>query len=442
MTGYIGIGGTAKKVKNIYVGVGGVAKKVKKGYIGVGGVAKLWYSSGWVWDIYTIGYNTLAGESMSLSSSKAFYAGTGYTIDQNTGSFIVDCSTQIAKSSSGASTAVGKYFVAVDDTVPASSGTYSGSTLYLITAASYNWLTGLSLTLTPYTAQAYADQTVGTVSDDNVATYPVDGVQNGYYYVLRNDVAHMAISYSGNYVDQVVQMQSGGYRLLTLTGSGSLTLSETMEADVWICGGGAHGRSKSGTYSAYGGGSGGYSLEQDNISIKNLTATIGAEAGYSGLTGDISLQTAVVDNATSSGIGGSGGSGGGGAASYYNGGTGDGVSKIPFGDNYFPYPFCGGGGGGSAHDTFGGNGGDNGNDGGKGGATGQEGLGGHYGGNGGARGNGALSISGGSAIGYGSGGGGQGYYNNSQVSGDTSNHYTGAGSGYQGVCFIRIPLEQ
>lgn len=45
MTGYIGIGGTAKKIKNIYIGVGGVAKKVKKAYIGVGGVAKLWYTS-------------------------------------------------------------------------------------------------------------------------------------------------------------------------------------------------------------------------------------------------------------------------------------------------------------------------------------------------------------------------------------------------------------
>lgn len=45
MTGYIGIGGTAKKIKNIYIGVGGVAKQVKKAYIGVGGVAKQWYSS-------------------------------------------------------------------------------------------------------------------------------------------------------------------------------------------------------------------------------------------------------------------------------------------------------------------------------------------------------------------------------------------------------------
>lgn len=45
MTGYIGIGGTAKKIKNIYIGVNGVAKQVKKAYIGVGGVAKQWYSS-------------------------------------------------------------------------------------------------------------------------------------------------------------------------------------------------------------------------------------------------------------------------------------------------------------------------------------------------------------------------------------------------------------
>lgn len=43
MTGYIGIGGTAKKIKNIYVGVGGVAKKVVKAYIGINGVAQLWY---------------------------------------------------------------------------------------------------------------------------------------------------------------------------------------------------------------------------------------------------------------------------------------------------------------------------------------------------------------------------------------------------------------
>ena len=42
---YIGVGGTAKKIKKIYFGVGGVAKKVKKAYIGVGGVAKLFWAA-------------------------------------------------------------------------------------------------------------------------------------------------------------------------------------------------------------------------------------------------------------------------------------------------------------------------------------------------------------------------------------------------------------
>ena len=46
---YIGVGGVARKVKNIYVGVDGVARKVKKGYIGVNGVARLFYSSGLDW---------------------------------------------------------------------------------------------------------------------------------------------------------------------------------------------------------------------------------------------------------------------------------------------------------------------------------------------------------------------------------------------------------
>lgn len=41
--GYIGVDGTAKKIKKMYVGIDGVARKVKKAYIGVNGVAKLWF---------------------------------------------------------------------------------------------------------------------------------------------------------------------------------------------------------------------------------------------------------------------------------------------------------------------------------------------------------------------------------------------------------------
>lgn len=43
---YVGVDGTAHKVKKAYVGVDGVARKVKKGYVGVDGVARQFFSSG------------------------------------------------------------------------------------------------------------------------------------------------------------------------------------------------------------------------------------------------------------------------------------------------------------------------------------------------------------------------------------------------------------
>lgn len=42
---YIGLNGSAKRIKNIYLGVGNVAKKIKKAYIGVDGTSKLWWSA-------------------------------------------------------------------------------------------------------------------------------------------------------------------------------------------------------------------------------------------------------------------------------------------------------------------------------------------------------------------------------------------------------------
>ena len=41
---YIGIDGTARKVKNMYIGIDNVARKIKKAYIGINGVARLFYS--------------------------------------------------------------------------------------------------------------------------------------------------------------------------------------------------------------------------------------------------------------------------------------------------------------------------------------------------------------------------------------------------------------
>lgn len=82
MTGYIGIGGTARKVKNLYFGVGNTARKVKKAYIGVNGVAQLWYSSGlslaqlfagiYHINTYESHANSLEGKSFSLGAAANF----------------------------------------------------------------------------------------------------------------------------------------------------------------------------------------------------------------------------------------------------------------------------------------------------------------------------------------------------------------------------------
>lgn len=52
---YIGINGTARKIKKWYIGVNGTARKVKKAYIGVNGIARQFYSSdSYRWDRYSV----------------------------------------------------------------------------------------------------------------------------------------------------------------------------------------------------------------------------------------------------------------------------------------------------------------------------------------------------------------------------------------------------
>ena len=446
MTGYIGIGGTAKKIKNIYIGVGGTAKQVKKAYIGVGGVAKLWYRSQreWVWDVYAVnsGYNLIEGESSSDSGYSAFYAGTSYTLSQSTGEFTVAQTTQIARSSTGATNAVGKYFI---DTY-SSSGTYTGGTVYLITAASYNWLSGLSLTVTPYTSQYYESKgsSVGSVVDTDISAYPVNTKQNGYWYTLRDDIGCPSITYSGTCDDRVVIMDDSYYRLLTLTSSGTLSASVATSCDVWACGGGSGGGS--------GGGAGSRAISFNNTSFQNLIIVIGAggissnnrRGGATVLSGDVE-GTAEAKHSVSPSDTSSGGTGGGRTSRWNCSGRGDGEPKLPFNSSYFPYPFCDGGGGGGEYDQSdsptrryaggaGGTNGGNGSDSTSGGYAGGAG-GGHYGGAGSSGGSASVPAAG-SATGYGSGGGEAGYY----VSSGGSSYHGQDGNGYQGVCFIRVPV--
>ena len=256
------------------------------------------------------------------------------------------------------------------------------------------------------------------------------------------DVAALAITYTGNMTDEIVTMGDGNqYRLLTLTSSGTLSIPAKVKADVWLCGGGANGLSNGD------GGGGGYINSATAQSIKNVVAVVGAASGASSF-GSITAN---------GGSGKNGGSGGGGG--YYNsGGTGAGVTTYPFSDTtHFPgKPHCAGGGGGGSYSYYEerddagkdayacGDGGDGGTNGGSGSAGDTSrsywpsasyaggGKGGTYGGGNGAYWNYSYSYST-NATAYGGGGGGA-------VDADGSPKK--AGSGYQGVIYVRIPLNQ
>lgn len=264
----------------------------------------------------------------------------------------------------------------------------------------------------------------------------------------------LAITYTGAFTDELVNMDGSPFRLLTLITSGTLRASAAVTGDIWVCGGGGAGGRVT---HAYNGGGGGYTAESDNVSFRNLTVVIGAggsspnvpapvQAGTTSISGDVNLsaeggysggQTSTYANAAS---GGTGGGGGGPASSSFGAGTGDGTAKKPFESSYFVYPFCdgGGGGGGYAVNTSarrkGGAGGTNGGNGVAATATSNTmpggAGGGHYGGAGGA----AYQYSsdnGSAATGYGSGSGACGGGGGTKPT---------PPNGYQGVCFIRIPV--
>lgn len=262
------------------------------------------------------------------------------------------------------------------------------------------------------------------------------------------------ITYTGTMTDQIVLMSNVAYRLLTLTSSGTLTLNKSRKGDVWMVSGGAFG-------AKYGGG-GGYTKQVSAITLTgSMAAVVGAGGNWDGKSFPGSsefLGYATATQEESSPRGGSGGGGYRGGA----GGSGDGISKYPFGDaagaklkssgaivSGTDKPHCGGGGGGGVGDnesdvfytggaggTNGGNGGtitnDSSSDGG--------GAGGDYGGGAGGTGvNDNAFIHGKAATFYGSGGGGGGYWNNSKGTRYLSGN---SGNGYQGIIYIRIPLDQ
>lgn len=263
------------------------------------------------------------------------------------------------------------------------------------------------------------------------------------------DVSTMVIGYTGAYTDQTeVTMSGKKYRLLTLTGSGTLTLPEEVTADVWLCNGG-----NGGLGAGRQGGGGGYVRQENGMQITGaVVVVVGAgSAGVnssSGKFGGLTSFGSVSPTAQSSGAyvyNGASGGGNGGRTSIK--GEGGGVSTVPFGEtSLFDQHSAGGGGGGErdreADDTCsGGDGGSNGGSGlGSGGYSGYVGgTGGTKGGGNGGTGNSQSSLAeGGAATYFGSGGGAGGHY--VSTSGTGTLGYGGAG--YQGVIYVRIPYEQ
>lgn len=248
------------------------------------------------------------------------------------------------------------------------------------------------------------------------------------------------VDYTGTYTDEIVTMSDGNYRLLTLTGSGVLTLSAPTECDIWLCGGGAG--PKRIALKPSGGGGGGYCATLLGRVIQTIVVSVGvggaeSEGGETAISGDLSLSVQGGKLSLSAGSnGGDGGSGGGASSNSATAtaGNGSGETTRPFKD-IAQNPLCAGGAGGgqsTGTSAYGGDGGSDGDNGGLGRGDG-EGKGGFYGGgDGGVYGGTTAEQSGKDATAYGDGGGGRA--RQSSVSTSVS-----CGAGYQGCVMIRIP---
>ena len=245
------------------------------------------------------------------------------------------------------------------------------------------------------------------------------------------------ITYTGTMTDQIVLMSNVAYRLLTLTSSGTLTISNSRKADVWMCNGGNGGTSPGS------GGGGGYVFQERIQMSGSVVCAIGSGGGASAAGGTTSFGTKNpitqpdgVNCANGASGGGASGLEGSGSQTDQKG-SGAGITTIPFSESGSFEQHSAGGGGGAYDDKktgdsyLGGNGGSNGSNG-----T-SMGNGGH----GGVKGGGLSTNSynnGYSATFFGSGGGGGG-------KGKTSHgalRIGAGGSGYQGIIYVRIPLDQ
>jgi hypothetical protein len=256
----------------------------------------------------------------------------------------------------------------------------------------------------------------------------IDGIAQQFYS------GAIEINYTGTYTTSDVTVDGVSYTLWTLTGSGTLTASDSVR--YWMCGGGANSRPAVDTAA---GGAGGAYTANGTLDAGTHVITVAAAAGKS----TIGSVTAASGGGPGVPSGGSGGSGGGSASPNNPGASGDGESKYPFGLTSLK-AHCPGGGAGAVFNFLtkynGGNGGTNG---GSGSAATSANIstntviGGAGGTNGGGKGGNASEGSAGNGASgsfYGAGGGGGAYYNVGSATKVGS-----GGTGYQGVVYILVP---
>lgn len=240
------------------------------------------------------------------------------------------------------------------------------------------------------------------------------------------------ISYTGGRIKSIITLNNKNYILYTFISGGTLTIKgEVKNADIWLCGGGADGNTSGRA------GGGGYCAELDAQTLSG---------SYEIVVGMASEASSFGNLLSANGANGVNGGTGGGATRHSNVGTGDGVSKYPFGDTInFKCHCAGGGAGGADYTTYdgesyywaGGNGGSNGSNGGESGYSNvRGGTGGDYGGgNGGNGSSSGMNASNGTY--YGAGGGGAGQSGGYQ--GSYNWDHGSYGKGHQGVVYLRIP---
>lgn len=266
------------------------------------------------------------------------------------------------------------------------------------------------------------------------------------------DAAGTSVTFTGEYTVQDVTVDGVARKLYTLTGDGVLTVSNAVS--FFMIGGGSSGEhaGRGGNYGSQSGRGGcGGKVDSGTLNAGTWQVTIGkggAQTTAGSSSSNAGTATTISDGTTTHSADGgtisAGGTGGGSAGNCYsggrylvNGGTGAGVSTVPFGLIDVLGAPGGAGGGGAVYDSnygsySGGNGGTNGGNGsngvsnkytpGKGGADG-----------GGDGGNLSTTVSGKPATGKGSGGGGgAAYYPGSDA------QYGEGGAGADGAVWLLV----